>query len=170
MPINNYNYGNSGSRGNGNYNNRNGNYSGNRSGYQSGAVNPPPTTVPMDLPADYVDKAEEIMSRLIGQQRSKLTTTKLRSILSIVSDIYNREVGRLSEKELSAEDQTAVQMLRVRIAYETKRDQSVKEFINETHLLEYIKGLGKDRKKFLAFSHYMEALVAYHRYYGGSEK
>ena len=30
--------------------------------------------------------------------------------------------------------------------------------------------VGKDRKKFLAFSHYMEALVAYHRYYGGSEK
>lgn len=173
MPFNNYNYGNSGSRGNGNYNNRNGNYNGSRSGYQSGAATPPPTTVPMDLPADYVDKAEEIMSRLIVQQRSRLTTSKLRNILSLVSDIYNREVGRLSEKELSAEDQTAVQMLRVRIVYEANRDprdQSVKEFINEAHLLEYIKGLKKDRKKFLAFSHYMEALVAYHRYYGGSEK
>ncbi len=165
MPINNY--GNSGSRGNGNYaNNRNGN----QGGYQNNPVNTPQTTAAMPLPADYVDKAEEIMSRLIGQQRSRLTTSKLRNILSIVSDIYNREVGRLSEKELSYEDQTAVQMLRVRIAYETKRDRAVDDFVREAHLLEYIKGLGKDRKKFLAFSHYMEALVAYHRYYGGSEK
>lgn len=163
MPTNNH-----GNYGNGN---RSGNYANNRTGNQGGYQNNTPrTTEPMNLPADYVDKAEEIMSRLMGQQRSKLTTTKLRSILSIVSDIYNREVGRLSEKELTDEDQTAVQMLRVRIAYETRRDQNVEKFVNEARLLEYIKGLGRDRKKFLAFSHYMEALVAYHRYYGGAEK
>lgn len=169
MPINNH--GNSGNRGNGNWNgNHANNRNGNQGGNQNNPVNTLQTTAAEPLPADYVDKAEEIMSRLLADRYFRLTTSKLRNILSIVSDIYNREVGRLSEKELSYEDQTAVQMLRVRIAYETRRDNAVGDFVREAHLLEYIKGLGKDRKKFLAFSHYMEALVAFHRYYGGSEK
>lgn len=169
MPINNH--GNSGSRTNGNWNgNHANNRNGNQGGNQNNPVNTLQTTEPMDLPADYVDKAEEIMSCLLADSYFRLTTSKLRNILSIVSDIYNREVGRLSEKELSYEDQTAVQMLRVRIAYETRRDRAVGTFVQKARLLEYIKGLGRDRKKFLAFSHYMEALVAYHRYYGGAEK
>ena len=155
------------------YNNHNGghSYGGNNNGnrsFQNAGV-PQPLTA-MSLPPDYVDKAENIMRKLIVEWNSRLTTSKLRNILSMVSDIYNREVGRVSESELTEENQTALQMLRVRIAYEVKRDEDVGTFSKEAHLIEYIKGLGRDRKKFLAFAHYMEALVAYHRFYGGSEK
>ena len=34
---------------------------------------------------------------------------------------------------------------------------------------EYIKGIQMNREKFIRFAHYMEALVAYHRYYGGRD-
>ena len=37
-------------------------------------------------------------------------------------------------------------------------------------LLEYIKDIGSSRAKLIAFTQYMEALVAYHRFYiGGKE-
>ena len=58
-------------------------------------------------------------------------------------------------------------MARVRIAYEAGRDNTVKNFIAKAKLMEYIKGAGDDRETFVSFVHYMEALVAWHRYHGG---
>ena len=59
--------------------------------------------------------------------------------------------------------------MRVRLVYEAGRDDTVKNFVKKCKLLEYIKGVGDDLNKFFAFSQYMEALVAYHRYFGGKE-
>ena len=57
-------------------------------------------------------------------------------------------------------------MMRVRVLYEAGRDEkTVAPFVKEAKLLEYIKGIGTSREKCLLFAHYMEALVAYHRYY-----
>ena len=63
-----------------------------------------------------------------------------------------------------------LQMLRIRILYEAGRDErDVKPFVEKSKLLEYIKGIQMNREKFIQFAHYMEALVAYHRYYGGRD-
>ena len=46
----------------------------------------------------------------------------------------------------------------------------MKDFITEAKLLAYIKDIGNEREKLIRFAHYMEALVAYHRYLiGGRE-
>ena len=45
----------------------------------------------------------------------------------------------------------------------------MKEFITQAHLLEYLKGISTDRADLIRFAHYMEALVAFHRYLGGKE-
>ncbi len=44
-----------------------------------------------------------------------------------------------------------------------------KEFVEKTKLLEYLKWIGNDRKRLIRFTRYMEALVAFHRYFGGKE-
>ena len=60
-------------------------------------------------------------------------------------------------------------MMRIRTAYEAGRDPATKVFVEKAHLLQYLKGIGTGREDLIAFAHYMEALVAYHRYYGGKE-
>ena len=167
------------SYGGGGYNNSRSGYSnsynGNRSG--SGSYNSrssygqqkelPPEITPKKVPEDYVDEAERIMRSLMSQPK-KVTTSKIRNLLSLVTDIFNTENIRTDEK-LLPESIVKLNLMRVRVAYECGRDDTVKNFVAQTNLLEYLKGISTDRADLIRFAHYMEALVAYHRYYGGKE-
>ena len=119
-----------------------------------------------NVPADYVDAADNVMRSISEEKRSiQITTSKLRNILSLISPIYDRERIR-NEAELLPESVTGLQMMRVRVLYEAGRDEkTVKPFVEKAKLLEYIKGIGTSREKCLLFANYMEALVAYHRFY-----
>lgn len=131
------------------------------------APQPVPEIKALPLPEDYVDEAEKVIQRL--DKRRPITTSKLRNLLSLVSDIYNEENLR-DEPQILPRSKAALTMLRIRVVYEAGREQAVKEFVKEAKLLEYIKGIGNDREKLIDFAHYMEALVAYHRYLiGGRE-
>ena len=138
-----------------------------RSG-QNFAPQIPPEIKALPLPADYVEEAEAVMRRLAAYNR-KITTSKTRNLFSLVTDIYNDENLR-DDPQLKPESRTALTMMRIRVVYEAGREQTVKDFITEARILEYIKGIGTDREKLINFAHYMEALVAYHRYLiGGKE-
>ena len=90
------------SYGGGGYNNSRSGYSnsynGNRSG--SGSYNNrssygqqkelPPEITPKKVPEDYVDEAERIMRSLMSQPK-KVTTSKIRGLLSLVTEIFNVE-------------------------------------------------------------------------------
>lgn len=167
------------SYGGGGYNNSRSGYSnsynGNRSG--SGSYNNrssygqqkelPPEITPKKVPEDYVDEAERIMRSLMSQPK-KVTTSKIRNLLSLVTDIYNTE-NILTEEKLLPESIVKLNLMRVRVAYECGRDDTVKSFVAQTNLLEYLKGISTDRADLIRFAHYMEALVAFHRYFGGKE-
>ena len=150
-------------------------YNGNRSG--SGSYNSrssygqqkelPPEITPKKVPEDYVDEAERIMRSLMSGGKT-VTTSKLRNLLSLVTDIFNTENIRTEEK-LRPESIVKLNLMRVRVAYECGRDDTVKSFVAQTNLLEYLKGISTDRADLIRFAHYMEALVAFHRYFGGKE-
>ena len=95
-----------------------------------------------------------------------VSNSKIRKLLSLVSEIYNEE-NRSTEKELQEKNVVKINLMRVRVAYECGRDNAVKDFVAKTNLLEYLKGISRDRADLIRFAHYMEALVAYHRYLGG---
>lgn len=129
----------------------------------------------LDLPEDYVDKAEQVILELIGEQSqkkgqdNKITTSKIRKILSQILEIFNVERLRTDEK-LLPESMKKIQLLRVRILYEAGRDKkAVLPFVEKSKLLEFLNGIGDSREKFINFTHYMEALVAYHRFYDGDD-
>ena len=83
----------------------------------------------------------------------------------MVSSIYNSE--RVGDKELTEASQNSLRMLRVRMIYEYGRnDDKFKSFIKETHILDHLLAIGSDRQKFIDYAHYMEAIVAYHKFYG----
>ena len=140
--------------------------------YSSRPAQLPPEIRALPLPEDYVEAAEAVMRRLAGSNRKKISTSKIRNLLSLATDIYNTEILRKG-RELLPESRNALTMMRIRMVYEAgreQREQTVKEFITEARLLEYLKDIGNDREKLIAFVHYMEALVAYHRYLiGGRE-
>lgn len=147
-----------------NYNQNRGGFGNNRPRQNDAVVD----TSAEKLPPDYVDQAECTM-RDLSQDRTRLTTSKIRNILSRISDIYNVEVDR-AEDTLLPESESSLQMARVRIAYECGREESVKKFVERSKLLNYIKGIGNSRAEFIRFARYMEALVAYHRFFGGKDQ
>ena len=122
---------------------------------------------PLKLPENYVDEAEKVM-RALYENRSRITTTKMRGFLTLVNDIYNAENLR-TETELSSESKLKLMRLRVRVVYDAGRERDVKDFVEKAKLLEYLKGVGDSREAMIHFAHYMEALVAYHRYLGGRD-
>ena len=121
----------------------------------------------------YVDQAEKVIKNMRvknrnGSYRISLTTSKIRNILSLVTGIYNQVIHETND-ELSEEICEEIQYLRLRIVYEAGRDQDVMNFMNQAKLLEDIQSIGKSREQLLLFCRYMEALVAYHRFYGGRD-
>ena len=137
----------------------------------------PPETIPRKVPENYVDEAERIMRALISSGTT-ITTSKIRNLLSLVTDIYNDESIRTEDK-LKPDSVVKLNLMRVRVAYEYGRDNGesvgkdkvypMKEFITQAHLRKYLKGISTDRADLIRFAHYMEALVAFHRYLGGKE-
>ena len=123
---------------------------------------------------NYVDVAERAIKDLIktdknGKAKLSLSTSKIRNILSMVSELYTDAQHARGEK-LSEDMVGRVQYLRMRIAYEAGREgreNAVKEFVNTAELLPRISEIGNSRQKLLLFCNSMEALVAYHKFYGG---
>lgn len=143
-----------------------------RPGYGNGNNYARQTAQPKEIiaervPVDYVEEAEKVMESVL-RQRPQITTSKIRKILALAMEIYNSEYLR-QENELLLESVAKLQMMRVRVLYECGRDAATKSFVEAAQLIEYMKGIGKNRETMIAFTHYVEALVAYHRYLGGKE-
>lgn len=119
---------------------------------------------------NYVEQAEKVMQDLqaAGKGQIKLTTSKIRSILAMVSELYN-DAQRLRAETLSEDLVGRVQYLKMRIAYEAGREGYVREFVKKAAILEEIGRIGRKKEQLLLFCHYMEALVAYHKFLGGRD-
>ena len=100
---------------------------------------------------NYVDQAEQVIKNLMTDRKGNitLTTSKIRNILAMVSEIY--------------------QYLRLRIVYESGRETSVKDFVQKAKILEELKKVKDSKSQFLLFCRYMEALVAYRKFSGRDE-
>lgn len=129
---------------------------------------------------NYVDNAEEVIKSLIntdsrGNKSIKLTTSKIRNILMMVTDLYN-DALRNKDDKLSSDIVSSVKYMKMRLIYEIGRDiadkgnSGVEEFAKKAKLIEIIDSIGYSREDLILFCKYMEALVAYHKYYGGKDK
>lgn len=130
-------------------------------------------------PDGYVDRAEAVIKKLKdykiqvpgrnGEKKVKLvTTSQIRNLMAMTSDIYNEVVG-IREETLPGSVTERIQYLRLRFIYESGREESVKAFVEEAKLLQALQEIKGKRQNFIIFSRYMEALVAYRKYYGGND-
>ena len=125
---------------------------------------------------NYVETAEKAIQSLIEAEKNDrrnvqlVTTSKIRKILSMVSEIYN-DASRLSSDTLDENMIGRVQYLKMHIVYEAGRDKkAVGNFVKKAHLLDIIDEIGESRSYLILFCHYMEALVAYRKFYGSRDE
>lgn len=149
-----------------NHNNRNNN-SNRKSSYQK--TEPLPYTKLSNK--NYVDFAEKVIKHIKDTEKPAniITTTKLRSILSLNSEIYNM-VTHDSKEKLSEEIEAKIQYLKVKVVYEMGREVSVKNFCENAHLLECINDIDGTKTSYILFARYLEALVAFRKYIIGKDK
>ena len=124
---------------------------------------------------NYADEAEKVILQLKNKTNPKtgksvpmVTTSKIRSILAMTSDIYN-EVLMQQDDKLSDDLAGRIEYLRIRVVYEAGREQSVKDFIMQAKILDILKEIKGSRKNYILFNRYMESLVAFHKFYGGKD-
>ena len=121
-----------------------------------------------DYETDYSKTAEKVIKTLIEKygERKILTTSKIRNILAMTADIYN-DVNDPSEMKggiLSENIQARIRYLKIRIIYESGRENDVKNFVEESCIVDIINSIGDKKANYIRFSRYMEALVAYRKY------
>ncbi len=117
------------------------------------------------LPDDYVSEAERVIGIIAGMKRNEqISSSKLRNLYSLIINACNADPVNAGEK-LSRKSVNMLMSARVRMVYECGRDANVKEFVSTAKLIGYMKAIGDSSEKLTAYANYMEALVAYHRFY-----
>ncbi len=117
---------------------------------------------------NYVGKAESVITVLIGR-KELLTTSKIRKLLAILSEIYT-DARHDGKKELSDEIKSRIQYFKMRFVYEAGREKTVKAFWEAAQIEKQIDKIGNSKKELILFCHYMEALVAYRKFLGGKDE
>ncbi|GEM01540.1 CRISPR-associated protein Csm2 [Halolactibacillus halophilus] len=122
----------------------------------------------------YVSEAEEVIKELEKKnfkggpkKEDVLTTSQLRHLLSLTSVIYTEAQSYDFDQII---DRLAY--LRVQFVYQSGRNGGVKKLIELADILTLLKRVqdNKDKKELIRFCRYMEALVAYFKYYGGRDQ
>ena len=118
----------------------------------------------------YVNEAEAVIQEMkqtnFRESRDTLTMSQLRNLASLTSNIYdevqNNDVAQVSDK---------LAYLRVQFVYQSGRNAAVKKLVELADILNILKTMQakNDRAIIIRFCRYMEALVAYFKYYGGKD-
>lgn len=102
---------------------------------------------------------------------SKLTTSKLRGLLELVSNIYTK-ISLDKNEFLSQDIIDDIKYIKIKYAYESGRNESVRAFLDKSELYNLLDIVieKRERKFLLDYCKYFEALVAYAKYYGMGDK
>lgn len=122
---------------------------------------------------DIAKEAEDVILNLKDQNHGRiyLKTNQIRKFLTAVNAITNKvnvyKAKHLDATELPDELAGEIQFLKVKAAYQAGRERSVKDFMVQSKMKHHIEGIGTSISKYEEFAHYVEALVAYHKFHGG---
>lgn len=126
--------------------------------------------------SDIVASAESVIQGISRDKKDNilLKTNQIRKILTAVNMLSNKiavyQAKNRQTDTLLPEMAEEVKYLKVIIAYQAGRDKYVvKSFVEKAKLFERIDEIGTSIKKYNEFAKYMEALVAYHKFYGGKD-
>lgn len=138
---------------------------------------------------NYVDEAERVIQNLIEKDRRgnsviNLKTNQIRKFLTAINIVANKiaiyKAKNPGKKEMKDELAMEVHYLQVKLVYQVGREKKdirpqyqpgpVEKFVSNAGLVERIKKIGNSIAAFEQYHRYVEALVAYHKFYGGKDK
>lgn len=133
----------------------------------------------MENKMDMVDRAESAIKNLKtdNQGNISLTTSQIRKFLAAVTvlknkvDLYFNSNAGKNKEALPADLAEEIKFLKVHILYNAGKDKYgiVKDFIDQSKLAEEISRIGTNKEKFYELCRYVEALIAFHKFYGGKD-
>lgn len=128
---------------------------------------------------NYVERAESVVKSLYLNEQGnpnkdgRITTSQIRNLLSGISDIFNDVIILDEGSKLPADIVNRINYLKVQFIYESGRESGkktpLKNFIKKAGLIKEIENAAASKEAFIKMERYMEALVAYHKYYGGED-
>ena len=120
--------------------------------------------------------AESVIKNLLNASgKLDLTTGQIRKFLTAVNSLTSKiEVYKAQNETFETLPDNFVmeiKYLKVKIAYQAGRDKNkiVKNFVEKAKLFERIDKIGNSFAEYENFARYIEALVAYHKFYGGKD-
>ena len=124
--------------------------------------------------AEAVVKSLNRRSDRQGREQIQLTKSQIRKFLAAVNALTNKvavyRTQSSQSKLLSDALASEVKYLKVKLVYQAARNRgTVGDLAEKAQLKERIDQIGADMKRYEEFAHFMEALVAYHKFYGGRD-
>lgn len=122
---------------------------------------------------NFAERAENIIKRYMNivDYKEYISTTQLRALFSLLTEV--REYVRMqNNSHFNEEMQGRIQYIKMRFAYaagrkKEKNEKEVKVFMQLSGLMDCLDTIKDSVKQFELVCKYMEALVAYHKYYIG---
>lgn len=125
---------------------------------------------------DVVTEAEKAIKELQYKDRYNkidVTTSQIRKFLTAVNVVRNKvdlyKAKNKGAESLSKELTAEIKFLKVNLLYQAGRTDAVKQFMTVSKLDIIIDGIGDSLARFVKFTKYVEALVAYHKFLGGRD-
>ena len=128
---------------------------------------------------DVVTEAEKAIKGLQYKDRYDntkidVTTSQIRKFLTAVNVVRNKvdlyKAKNKGAESLSKELTAEIKFLKVNSLYQAGRTAAVKQFMTVSKLDVIIDSIGDSLARFVKFTKYVEALVAYHKFLGGKDK
>lgn len=128
---------------------------------------------------DVVTEAEKAIEGLKykdknNRDRIDVTTSQIRKFLTAVNVVRNKvdlyKAKNKGAESLSKELTAEIKFLKVNLLYQAGRTAAVKQFMTISKLDIIIDSIGDSLARFVKFTKYVEALVAYHKFLGGKDK
>lgn len=116
---------------------------------------------PFNINIDWYEKAKKVIENNMNV-KSKITSNQIRNILNICVNVKN-ELDKNDNGTLTNEEINIVKYAKIKIIYQIAREGN-KDFFDNAQLedrLDYI----KTKKDYDNFLKYIEALVAYHKFF-----
>ena len=95
----------------------------------------------------------------------KISTSQIRKFLSAVNKINNKIRYQNNDDILSEDIVAEIAYMRIQFAYIVGRNKSLKKLHEK--LDGAIVNIKNSKSEFINFARYVEAIVAYHKFYGG---
>jgi len=125
---------------------------------------------------DVVTEAEKAIKELQYKDRYNkidVTTSQIRKFLTAVNVVRNKvdlyKAKNKGAESLSKELTAEIKFLKVNLLYQAGRTAAVKQFMTVSKLNVIIDSIGDSLARFVKFTKYVEALVAYHKFLGGRD-